>query len=199
MLQNKSIIPILAVVAILALVGSALAMWYDILKIAVTVNTGEVDVEFGTITATEEPEAEGKEVASCTATLVEVENEGPDDNDLDLDIIITNAYPSYRCTVEFEVVNTGTIPVYGPYKLQEGLEPVPENLELFPASEQLDLDGDGDYDVEVTYNMAPVQIDPDGSATFSIEFHILQDADELDTYSMQILMYFIQWNEAPAG
>ena len=63
-------------------------MWYDILKIHATIDTGSVDVEFGEVWC---EEAEGKDVGSCSVELGEVENEGPDDNDDDLVITISNA------------------------------------------------------------------------------------------------------------
>jgi len=183
---KTALTPILAIVAILAIVGSALAMWYDVLKISVTVNTGEVDVEFSPPSV---KEFEDKKVASCSAGLTGIEEEGPDDNDLDLLIKIDNAYPGYRCKVSFDVKNTGTIPVHGPFTDTE--------LGIFPMEEYMDLDGDGDDDVKVTYSLTPVQIHPGYSADFWIEIEVLQDADELDSYSFQIYMYFIQWNEAP--
>ncbi|MEM1526379.1 MAG: hypothetical protein QW775_07830 [Ignisphaera sp.] len=185
-MQTKSITPILAIVVVLAVVASALAMWYDMLKIAVTVNTGEVDVEFSPPTV---EEFESKDVATCTAMLENVEEEGPDDNDLDLIIEISNGYPGYKCKVTFDVTNVGTIPVHGPFRGTD--------LSLFPAFELMDLDEDGNADIKVTYGLSPAQIHPNGSEYFRIEIEVLQDASEDAEYSFQLYLYFIQWNEAP--
>ncbi|MET1160479.1 MAG: hypothetical protein ABWW65_05905 [Thermoprotei archaeon] len=194
--MNKAIIPILAIVAILALIGSALAMWYDVLKIAVTVNTGDVDVEFDTTTTVSEEEHGKPWVANCTAVVEEIEDEDPDNpfgnNDLDLNITIVNGYPSYWCNVTFTVKNVGTIPVKGPYMMVAG------QLVAFPTGAvDMDLDGDKTADINVYYDMSPVQIDEDENATFTISIHIKQDAPEDFTDSFQIRMYFVQWNEAP--
>lgn len=185
-MQTKSTIPILAIIAILAIVASALAMWYDMLKIAVTVNTGEVDVEFSPPIV---EEFEEKNVANCTAMLYDVENEGPDDNDLDLIIGVSNGYPGYRCKITFDVTNVGTIPVHGPFRGTD--------LSLFPPLEQLDIDGDGEADIKITYGLSPVQIHPNNSVYFRIEIEVLQAAKENSNYSFQLYLYFIQWNEAP--
>ena len=194
-MRIKGLIPVIAGLMLLVVLGSALAMWYDTLKIQATINTGYVDVEFGELTVTEEPEAEDKDVGKCYASLTQIENEGPDDNDLDLNITIVNGYPSYNCTVTFEVKNVGTIPVKGPYN---GTPPDKNALWPFPSTVQdLDLNGDGNPDVNIMFNMPVTQIDPGKSATFSISIHIKQDMPENSTFTLQYLLHFVQWNEAP--
>ena len=112
----------------LVVMGSAMAMWSDSLKIKSVINTGNVDVEFGSI-STNDPEGSndpgyGIDVATCYAGKVEIENEDngnpTGDDDLDLNITIVSSYPSYNCTVTFEVRNTGTIPVRGPHVTTDG-------------------------------------------------------------------------------
>jgi len=179
----KGLIPVIAGLMLLVVLGSALAMWYDTLKIQATINTGEVDVEFGTVTPTDEPEAEGKDVGKCYASTLQIGDEGPDDNDLDLNITIENGYPSYWCNVTFEVKNTGTIPVKGPYSDTDG--------GTFTS-------GTLDSGVEILYELEPIQIDPGESANFTIKIHILQGAEENHTYTHQVELYFVQWNEAPS-
>jgi hypothetical protein len=102
--------------------GSAMAMWSDSLKIKSVINTGNVDVEFGSI-STNDP-GYGIDVGTCYANEAGIENEdngNPTGNDdLDLNITIVNAYPSYNCTVTFEVRNIGTIPVSGPHVTTDG-------------------------------------------------------------------------------
>ncbi len=176
---------IAATLILLAVVGSAAALWSDSLKILVTVNTGNVDVEFSPPT-TNDPEGNidpgyDKNVATCYASLDEIENEDddnpPGNNDLDLNITIVNAYPSYSCTVIFDVTNVGTIPVKGPHII-----------------EVINEFGDG---VSWMHNMTEVQIDPGQSVWFEIMFHVEQPADENATYTLQLRLMFHQWNEEP--
>jgi len=180
-IRGKGTIQVAAALLMLAVLGSAIAMWSDALKVKVTVRTGDVDVEFGEVIVDELPEAEGKDVGACYASLEEIENEDngnpTGNNDLDLNITIVNAYPSYNCTVYFKVVNTGTIPVKGPH-----INIVSSN---FGSA------------VTYTHNMTEVQIDPAQSEWFYISFHVEQEASENSTYTLQLKLMFHQWNEEP--
>mgnify|MGYP000409700020 CR=1 FL=1 len=187
-MRIKGLIPVIAGLMLLIVLGSALAMWYDTLKIKATISTGDVDVKFGKVDSVENDH--GKDVANCHVELMEIEDEDSGnpygDNDLDLNITIENGYPSYWCNVTFTVNNTGTIPVKGPYSNATGT--------LSPFSDRETLD-DG---VEILYELTPTQIDPGKSATFTIKIHILQGAKESYTYNHQVELYFVQWNEAPS-
>jgi len=156
-------------------------MWYDTLKIHAEVKTGSVDVEFGNVWCEEVGEAEGKDVGKCLVETKEIENEGPGGkNDLDLVITISNAYPGYSALVCFEVVNSGTIPVVGPYIT------LPKDLPNWLA---------------VSHEIEPIQIDPGASRTFCFRFSIVEDIEEgIEppegyTYTFQVYLDFIQWNE----
>ncbi|MEM2208158.1 MAG: hypothetical protein QXG17_05660 [Sulfolobales archaeon] len=188
-MQTRYLATTLALVMAVSILASAVAMWYDTLKIHATIDTGEVDVEFGRVWCEEVDEAEGKDVGSCTVELYEVEEEGPDDNDLDLVITISNAYPGYSCTIYFTVVNAGTIPVKGPF--------TGTDLETFPESEEFDLNEDGETDIVIYYNLPITQIDPDDSQEFSITIEVLQPSPELSELELQLYLYFVQWNEVP--
>jgi len=83
------------------------------------------------------------------------------DDDLDLNITIVNAYPSYNCTVTFEVRNTGTIPVRGPHVTTDG------NFNSW----------NGTY-VMCIGNFTEITINPGESAWFEISCHVLQAAGE---------------------
>ncbi|MEM1970668.1 MAG: hypothetical protein QW422_07405 [Sulfolobales archaeon] len=187
--QTKYLSTTLALVMVVSILASAVAMWYDTLKIHATIETGEVDVEFGEVSCTETPEAEGKDVGSCSVELVYGEEEGPDDDDLDLVITISNAYPGYSCTIYFTVVNVGTIPVKGPF--------TGTDLGTFPASGELDLNEDGKADVKIYYNLPVTQIDPEGTRDFSITIEVLQPSPESSELEFQLYLYFVQWNEVP--
>ena len=202
----------IATLAVLIAVGVAFALWADVLKIHVEVNTGNVDVQFGDYSVTEyvgfpsdggwefveegdNPEA--KDVGQCTVTLTEIEDEETDgplagestagDNDLDLVITITNGFPGYRCDVEFEVVNTGSIPVKLYFFDENG------NRLTLPATFTFETD-------EVTCTLSgtdEAQVHPDESAWYTLSCVVEQEADEDSTYSTQIYIQARQWNEPP--
>jgi len=202
----------IATLAVLIAVGVAFALWADVLKIHVEVNTGNVDVQFGDSSVTEyvgfpsnggwefieegeDPEA--KDVGDCTVTLTDIENEetnGPlagqstaGDNDLDLVITITNGYPGYKCEVQFEVVNTGSIPVKLYFFDENG------NRLYLPATITFETD-------EVTCTLEgedEAQVHPDESELYTLSCVVEQEADEDSTYDVQIYIQARQWNEPP--
>jgi hypothetical protein len=200
----------IATLAVLIAVGVAFALWADVLKIHIEVNTGNVDVQFGSWSVTEyvgfpdssggwsfvpegsDPEA--KDVGQCAVTLEDIENEEEDsglgtpagNDDLDMKISISNGYPGYKCEVTFEVVNTGTIPVKLYFFDQSG------NRLTLPATFTIDdavtctLDGEDG-----------AQVHPDESATYTLSCVVEQSASEDAQYSTQIYIQARQWNEPP--
>jgi hypothetical protein len=197
----------IATMAVLIAVGVAFALWADVLKIHIEVNTGNVDVEFGGWSkkeyvgfpdgnggwnfVEEGSSSEAKDVGQCTVALQEVENEeshNPSpagDNDLDLVITITNGYPGYKCEVTFEVKNTGSIPVKLYFFDQSGnrLTPLPATFTL---------------DSGVTCTLSGTdgaQVHPDTSATYTLSCVVKQTAGENAQYSTQIYIQARQWNE----
>jgi len=199
----------IATLAVLIAVGVAFALWADVLKIHIEVNTGDVDVQFGSYSVKEyvgfpsdggwsfveegsDPEA--KDVGQCAVTLEDIENEEEDsglgtsagDNDLDLVITISNGYPGYKCEVTFEVVNTGSIPVKLYFFDEDG------NRLMLPATFTFDdavtctLDGEDG-----------AQVHPDESATYTLSCVVEQSASEDAQYMTQIYIQARQWNEPP--
>lgn len=85
----------------LAAIGVGYGLWYKLLYIQGTVNTGTVDMAFWRIWTWENDH--GKPwVADCNAWV-----EGDT-----LFIDIKNGYPSFECLVNYTIVATGTIPVH---------------------------------------------------------------------------------------
>nr|MEB3860286.1 hypothetical protein [Desulfurococcales archaeon] len=121
MSKERNAIQIFGALMVIAILGTAAALWSDSLKVKTEIYTGDVDVEFSPPQVIEPPEAEGKDVGACSATLTEIEDEDADnptqtgDNDADLLITLTNAYPSYRCYIIFDVTSLGSVPVKGPH------------------------------------------------------------------------------------
>ncbi|AET32556.1 hypothetical protein [Pyrobaculum ferrireducens] len=201
----------IATLAVLIAVGVAFALWADVLKIHVEVQTGDVDVEFGdTFTITEyvgfpdgsggwnfvqeDSDSEAKDVGDCQVQLVEIENEedtslgtSAGDNDLDLEITLSNAYPGYRCDVQFEVQNTGSIPVklYF-YDSDNNRITLPATINIGGGAVICELSGTDE-----------AQVHPDDSATYTLSCVVQQSAAEDSTYSTQIYIQARQWNEPP--
>ena len=194
----------IATLAVLIAVGVAFALWADVLKIHVEVNTGNVDVEFGSYSVKEyvgfpasgggwdfkeegsDPEA--KDVADCQVALQEVEDEesgSPStagDNDLDLVITISNGYPGYKCEVTFEVKNTGSIPVKLYFFDEDGNRLTP----TFTIDDAVTCTLDGEDGA---------QVHPDESATYTLSCVVEQSASEYAQYMTQIYIQARQWNE----
>ncbi len=197
---------VIATALLLTTVAISFALWADVLKIHVEVNTGDVDVQFGSYSVREyvgfpsdggwsfvpegsDPEA--KDVGQCKVTLKEIENEESTslgtpagNNDLDLKITIENGYPGYKCEVTFEVKNTGTIPVKLYFFDMYG------NRLTLPATFTLDnavtctLDGEDG-----------AQVHPDESKTYTLSCVVQQNASENTQYMTQIYIQARQWNE----
>ena len=93
----------LALVLALGAMGVGLAQWTETLTISGVVCTGELDVDYTNVNCSDNEGAE--DVATCSVTV-----SGADDSEV-LTITIDNGYPCYTCTVDFDVINAGTIPV----------------------------------------------------------------------------------------
>ena len=203
---------VIATALLLTTVAISFALWADVLKIQLVAYTGNVDVQFGSYSVKEyvgfpdgsggwsfveegsDPEA--KDVGQCTVTLQEVEDEestslgtSAGDNDLDLVITITNGYPGYKCEVEFNVMNTGSIPVKLYFFDQSG------NRLTLPATFTID------DAVECTLSGEDgAQVHPDNSATYTLSCVVQDDASEDSQYMTQIYIQARQWNEPlPSG
>jgi len=202
----------IATLAVLIAVGVAFALWADVLKIKVEVNTGNVDVEFGSYSMTEyvgfpdgnggwsfvqegsNPEA--KDVGQCTVTLQDIEDEEDSglgtpagNNDLDLKISISNGYPGYKCEVEFKVVNRGTIPVKLYFFDQSG------NRLTLPATFTIQNNAGQDVVTCTLSGTDGAQVHTDESATYTLSCVVQQSASENTQYSTQIYIQARQWNE----
>ena len=65
----------------------------------------------------------------------------------------------------------------------------------------LDLDGDGETEIEVHLGLKEqpldTQIDPGETDTYELCIHVTQNASESTSYSFELIMVFAQWNEVP--
>jgi hypothetical protein len=106
-----------------------------------------------------------------------------------LHITVGNGYPSYHCTVWFDILNNGTIPL----KIQD-LKLEPQNFE---------------NGVEVTVGLSQLacglQIDPgllpsgevvmENLAQGDVHIHVEQAAAQNETYTFDAELWLVQWNE----
>lgn len=167
--------------AILAAIGFALAMWSETLLVNVTVETGEVDVEFSDWYCSDtgpDPQAlgfyneEGKDVASCTIEVESLDDEG---DVIKLAVTLFNAYPGYTVDVYLIIDNIGSIPV-----------------KLFSSSVEFDEPISAELIIP-----SDTQIHPGENSTYILRITIPQEAEELSTYAGEVTLVFAQWNEVP--
>lgn len=179
----------LFIVAILmmSMVGAAYAMWSKTLIIDGTLNTGELDAIFTDFFGNDPPgqidPGYTKDVGSSMCWI--------DDTDPQKAYItITNGYPSYRVSFSADITNTGTIP----WKMTA--VKVDGQTLTSGVWKSLDLDGDGDNDIEFLYiNGEGKQIDQGFTVEFSLKIHVLQGAEQDFTYTFTVEAIVVQWNE----
>jgi hypothetical protein len=154
----------------LMIAGISYAMWDKTIYLYGTVETGEVNAEFSDIYCNDFGIDPGydKDVASCDCYI--------DEFDYQIAYVyIYNGYPCYSVTVDYEIDNTGTIPV----KIQDIIL-----TNLNP-----------EVTVTVTGIYIGQQIDGGDSVWGDLEIHVEQSAAELATYYFSLEVYMVQWNE----
>jgi len=201
---GKSIMGIFLALVMLASMSVALAMWSETLKINVTVNTGEVDVEWSNFwdnDTVEKPEAYPP--LDVTKVYVEAEDWDTEGDTIKLNVTIVNAYPCYNVSIYGNVSNIGTIPVKllsATIKYTIDAEEQSVSLPLGTWVD-LDLDNDSKADINVFLEISNdadcdgIQIDPGSFDVYELTIHVKQNAAELRTYFFEIEMVFAQWNE----
>jgi hypothetical protein len=195
----------MVLVLALAGLGVGFGLWSKLLLINGTVNTGKVDAEFFLAftdddDVVDDPEKDGgltpdngecelfgegscdpkefgpnpdrydKDVGLCTAIKSQ--------DGQSLTVTVTNGYPSYHCTVWFDILNSGSIPV----KIQS-----------------LTLNHPGFTEEEVTVELSELacgqQIDPDELAQGDVHIHVEQGAAMNAVYTFTSDLLLVQWNE----
>jgi len=158
---------------VLLALGVAAAMWMETLLVNTVVETGEVKMAWDFWSCSDVGIDPGldKDVATCTVEPELYE----DGNVIKVKITLENAYPGYAPVITLVASNIGTIPV----KLLE-----------------YSISGLDETALSVTlYIPEDTQIDPGGELELGIGIEVLQDADELTTYSFEVEFVFAQWNE----
>ena len=201
---GKSIMGIFLALVMLASMSVALAMWSETLRINVTVNTGEVDVEWSNFwdnDTVEKPEA--RPPLDVTQVYVEAEDWDTEGDTIKLNVTIVNAYPCYNVSIYGNVSNIGTIPVkLLSATIKYTINAEEQSVSLPPDTwVDLDLDNDSKADINVFLEISNdadcdgIQIDPGSFDVYELTIHVKQNAAELRTYFFEIEMVFAQWNE----
>jgi len=199
---------VMLLVLALATLGLGYGLWSKTLYINGTVGTGKVDAIF--ITAftdddnkVDDADKDPGDIGTCINdpnTSCDPSSPGPKPTRYDKDVglcvavidpndaekatvTVSTGYPSYYCTMWFDIKNNGTIPL----KIQ--------SLTLIPANFTNGL--------EVTVALSQLakgqQIDPyvtdDDLAQGDIHIHVEQEAGQGASYSFSAELLLVQWNE----
>jgi len=152
---------------------SAFAMWGELLEVNIAINTGEARIDVRDLAVVEGSEFGKSWVASCYANVAE-----SGDGGVGVEIVIENGYPGYTCNVTFSVVNSGTVPLVGPYYSQIS---VPHGISLYLSPLQRE------------------QIHPGEEVEHLVSIGVEQEAGQDSSYTVVIGIEYVQWNEAPPG
>jgi hypothetical protein len=196
----------------LASFGVGYGLWAKLLEIRGTVLTGTVDAIFDVAFTDDDgevnnplkdagdvapcplfgdgacdPKAFGpnplrydKDVGDCKAWI--------DDKDPELLYVeVENGYPSYHCTVWYDILNNGTIPV-----MIQSLQLTPVNFvngkEVTVALSELACG----LQIDPT---DPLDPDPEELVQGDIHIHVEQDAGMDKNYAFTAGLFLVQWNE----
>lgn len=179
-MNGKKIFAILAILIMtLSIAGFAYAHWTKIVTVDGEVTTGTLNLII--ISAADDDtgidQDYDKDVADTVITI--------DPNDPQIaHITITNAYPSYHVYWHVTIRNVGTIPA----KLY--------SIEVDNPNECLDVSAwDGEYEQIDPYSWGgtPGQYQHD----YSGYIHVLQCAEQNETYTFTVRIVFWNWNELP--
>lgn len=114
-----------------------------------------------------------------------------------LTVTVNNGYPCYYNHVDFAVENCGTIP-WSIYKVEIWSD-YSNTTVTYKSNEYvlLDLTGDEAPDIEIRYfDSFGDQIDPEGSADLSFEFHLLNPIPQGATcLAFHMRLFVVNWNE----
>ncbi len=182
--MNRSrIYSLTALALIVASVGAASAMWYQSLRVNVTVHTGDVSVKWVNWSCSDtgpDPQTpdtvfhneEGKDVAQC---IIQPEITDDNGNVIKLNVTIVNAYPGYHADAALVVQNSGTIPV-----------------KLYTHS----ITGVDEDALAVSLGLPETtQIHPGENGTIHLLIDVLQTAEQGSTYTFEVNLTYAQWNE----
>lgn len=180
------------------MVTSSYAMWYKVLQINGTVDTGTVDWEF-----TAQPQCidsgldwngnyspywdyymVDKDVASCSVQYLDAHT---------MQFTINNAYPWYYEEISSHAIVTGSVPI-------KVWKVVINGVELYATNGSnnvfLDLNNDSLSDIVIRWNdNLGSQLHTNWTVEFSFWVVVLQEAPQNTSLTVTISIYAVQWNE----
>lgn len=157
------------------------------------------------------PDPEGKNVGVTEYDLRDLDGDGAKDA---LDVKVTNAYPCYCNEINFDVRNFGTIPLiiqHPQLTWKENTATLDSGIVYYLFNDgniwsELELDGvglteDGAPDgavMELCFqDNISAQQHPGQTLSESLQFHVLQPAEQSTTYAFRLSIEGVQWNESP--
>lgn len=184
-------------IVLLAGVGVAYGLWSETLTINGTVDTGDVDVGFGQVTITEkvvdyfldgpngQEKPEPAEKANAANCYYRIDNTGLDNETL---VVWTeNAYPSWRCYVDFYVKSIGSVPVH---------VFTPERIPVQNSDDDLPEAFWCDFTPKTQTNITYEQLHTNEQLLchINIHFHDNEGIQENSTYYFKYKIVAKQWN-----
>ncbi|MEM0233417.1 MAG: hypothetical protein QXL22_05300 [Candidatus Nezhaarchaeales archaeon] len=152
-----------SLLVVMLVLGVSYALWSANLYVSGVVNTGtlSVAIEAGDGYDTEPEEKD----VSCISAYVEGDT---------MYVTINNAYPCITYTQEFNVTNTGTIPV---------------------IVQSITFEGNASEWVTVSGISVGDQIEPEEEVMCYLIVHLDNSAEQGETYTFTVTILFVQWNE----
>ncbi|HEY5625996.1 MAG TPA: hypothetical protein VIT93_05870 [Dehalococcoidia bacterium] len=155
--------------------------------------------------ANDDCEVEGKDIGDCTAQLLDgLPNPGPQP----LEVTVVRAYPSFHCWVQFNVENTGSIPIRVHQPVIQNPNPNAVTVDVLPPGNHgpaADNDSVCYHDNTIhpfTGAAGPTdhpQLEPGEVAFCLLHIHVEQAADQNAEYSFTASVCTHQWNEEPSA
>ena len=194
----------LILVLALGLIGGAYAAWTDVLNVAGTVATGDIDVVFTSAESndagdTDDPASPADDPKDVGSTEVSLSEDGKT-----MTVTIENAYPGYVSQIEYEVTNNGSVPVKLQNKTIDVTSGDPAGLAVDNGCLRCWLEENGfprllwvwmecrcgeDNVLEIGSQIH------EGDTFVGIISHVVtDDAEENASYTYDITYDFVQWN-----
>ena len=146
---------------------------------------------------------EGKDVGCTNVTLLDTDHDGDDDT---MQVTLSNVYPYYYTKIDFEIHNNGDIPAKIwrlVVRLRNGTEYKYYEINANTIENEgayLDLDGDNKPDIVMWWgDNFGVQLEHCQRADISLNIIVLQTAHEGASYTFQLQLDAVQWNEYTPG
>lgn len=163
------IIPII----ILSVIGTSYALWFKTINLTGSVSTGYLNLNWESIKSNDPPTSidpgYNVDVGDCNPKI----NPSSQKDNTKVTLSIDNAFPSYRCRVDFTIKNGGTIPT------------VISDISWTYDSNALEITGPD----LLGKSLKPGQILPS-----YFEIHVIQPALQIHTYNIFLSITDKQWN-----